>query len=472
MINRILIRTKVVQMLYCYLLTKSEFKINAAPEAPTPDKKFAYSVYLDLLMLVIELSGINAQAPSRTSAHNIDKKLASLRIGRVLLGELPIKDAIAKNSTDIQALQPVVQKLHDKILGSTVFKDFKKKRKVELNDEVDLWDTILESIVTKDVDFINIMKTVPDFSNLGLQRGLAAAQETLRAYYSSSSGYKNALNDLDRSLNNAYDLYVAMFALIVNLTREQEVRLENNKAKYLATAEDKNPNMKFVENLFVAELQKSEEIMHFIDKNGLWWENDIVLINSLLDSVVSSDLYKDYMADEERSYEKDCEFWRQVLKSIIFPSDDLAEALENKSIFWNDDLQIMGTFVLKTIKQAQTNVDQHVELLPKYKDEEDARFGAELFENSVKNYDTYRGYIEKFIKNESWDPDRTAFMDIVIMITAIAEMLNYPNIPVAVTMNEYVEIANSYSSAKSGQFVNGILYSVFEYLKQEQLLFK
>lgn len=472
MINRILIRTKVVQMLYCYLLTKSEFKINAAPEAPTPDKKFAYSVYLDLLMLVIELSGINAQSPAMPSRHVIDTKLASLRIGRALLAEFPIKDAIAKRSTDIAALQPVVQKLHDKILGSTVYKDFKKKRKVELNDEVDLWDTILESIVTKDVDFINIMKNVPDYSSIGLQRGLAAAQETLRAYYSSSFGYRNALNDLDRSLDRAYDLYASMFALIINLTREQELRLENNKAKYLATAEDKNPNMKFVENLFVEALANNDEIQHYITKNDLWWETDIVLINSLLDSVVSSDIYKAYMADEERSYEKDCEFWRQVLKSIIFPSDDLAESLENKSIFWNDDLTIMGTFVLKTIKQAQSNKDHRVELLPKFKDDEDARFGAELFEDAVKNYDKYRGYIEKFIKNEAWDPDRTAFMDIVIMVTAIAEMLNYPNIPVAVTMNEYVEIANSYSSAKSGQFVNGILYSVFEFLKKEQLLFK
>lgn len=168
----------------------------------------------------------------------------------------------------------------------------------------------------------------------------------------------------------------------------------------------------------------------------------------------------------------DCEFWRNVFKNIILPSDELAEALETKSVYWNDDLDIMGTFVLKTIKRIGGSAEEPVELLPKYKDEEDSRFGAELFMDAVNNLEEYRSYIDRFINASQWDPERLAFMDGVIMITAIAELLNYPLIPVPVTLNEYIEIANSYSTPRSGQFINGILYSVINYLRSEGKLTK
>ena len=90
----------------------------------------------------------------------------------------------------------------------------------------------------------------------------------------------------------------------------------------------------------------------------------------------------------------------------------------------------------------------------------------------MNHFDDYRAYIDKFINSSQWDPERLAFMDIVIMTTAIAEMLNYPQIPIPVTLNEYIEIANSYSTPRSGAFVNGILYSVINYLKEQGKLTK
>lgn len=180
------------------------------------------------------------------------------------------------------------------------------------------------------------------------------------------------------------------------------------------------------------------------------------------------------MANPKQDYQLDCDFWRELLKCVIFPSDTLAEALEAKSIFWNDDLPIMGTFVVKTLKQMSLDYDQTqgITLLSQYKDEEDANFGADLFMLAVNNYDLYRSYIDRFINNEQWDSERLAFMDIVVMVTAIAELINYPAIPIAVTMNEYIEIANSYSTPRSGQFVNGLLYSVSTYLQQEGIINK
>ena len=142
-------------------------------------------------------------------------------------------------------------------------------------------------------------------------------------------------------------------------------------------------------------------------------------------------------------------------------------------MFWNDDMQVMGTFVLKSLRQmASAKEGEPLPFLPQYKDAEDEAFGPELFTLAVEHRDEYRSYIDRFINAEHWDPERLAFMDIVIMTCAIAELLNYPAIPVPVTMNEYVEIANSYSTARSGQFVNGLLYSVSEYLRAEGKLTK
>ena len=158
------------------------------------------------------------------------------------------------------------------------------------------------------------------------------------------------------------------------------------------------------------------------------------------------------------------------MRKVIFPSDDLAEVLEGLSVYWNDDLNVMDSFVLKTIKRIST--EGKVRLLPKYKDDEDARFGMELFDAAVEHREEYRELIDRFIDRKQWDSERLAFMDIVIMITAITELLKYPAIPVPVTLNEYIEIANCYSTSKSGQFINGILYSVINYLKEEGRLNK
>ena len=187
---------------------------------------------------------------------------------------------------------------------------------------------------------------------------------------------------------------------------------------------------------------------------------------------MASEVYAAYMSAPATDRAADCDFWRTVFRTIILPSDDLAEVLESKSLYWNDDIDIMGTFVLKTIKRIGTSDKADVSLLPQYKDDEDARFGADLFLDTVNHFDDYRAYIDKFINSSQWDPERLAFMDIVIMTTAIAEMLNYPQIPIPVTLNEYIEIANSYSTPRSGAFVNGILYSVINYLKEQGKLTK
>ena len=170
----------------------------------------------------------------------------------------------------------------------------------------------------------------------------------------------------------------------------------------------------------------------------------------------------------------DCEFWRQVMKQIILPSDSLAELLESQSVYWNDDVDIIGTFVLKTFRRlsAVKEGDAAQAVLPQFKDKEDEKFGEELFTDTIDNYDTYRGHIDRFINANHWDPERLAFMDVIVMATAISELLNFPAIPIPVTLNEYIEIANAYSTPRSGQFINGILFSIINYLREEGKLLK
>ena len=158
------------------------------------------------------------------------------------------------------------------------------------------------------------------------------------------------------------------------------------------------------------------------------------------------------------------------MKKVVFIDENLTDALEAKSVYWNDDLDTVGTFVLKTIKRFEE--EGYEELLPKYKDDEDRLFAEKLFVNAVNNKDEYMKLIDMFVSKDSWETERLAFMDIVVLLVAIAELEKVPSVPTKVTMNEFIEIAKCYSTNKSGQFVNGILNSIINYLKKEGRLFK
>lgn len=476
MINRILIRIKVVQMLYAYMLTRSEFRIQNAPETASRDSKYAYSLYTDLLLLMLELSGYNVQPGKGNEkiVKGVDPKLSSTRMAKALFADNDIKGLILRSSSHISDYDHIAQRLHDAIVDSTAFKDYKRKRSVELSDDVRMWCAVLNTVIANDTALVEILRENPDFTTVGMKKAFAMTSDTLLGYNDTRSAYSSARNDLDRSLDKAYELYNSIFALIIELTRLQSERLEAAKGKYLATPEDLNPNTRFIDNALAMRLERDERLQEYIEANKISWSDDPVLIRSLLDEILKSKFYEEYMAAPSTDFAADCEFWRNALRYVIFESDTFAEALENSSLFWNDDLSIMGTFVLKTIRQISYDPDGSAggTMLPQYKDEEDSEFGPELFATAVTNFEQYRSYIDRFLNTEQWDSERLAFMDIVVMVCAITELINYPEIPLAVTMNEYVEIANTYSTNRSGQFVNGILFSVANYLREEGIISK
>ena len=475
MINRVLIRIKVVQMLYSYLLTKSEFRIEPAPESATRDKRFAYTVYIDTLLMILRLSGQNAGSQRQTSplaGHTIHPALTSSKLVRALRDDDQIKGIILRKNELPDDMADAIEPVYFALTDSSAYKNHIKSKSHEMADDVKFWAAVLPTVVLKNAKFVECARRNPDFSITGLEKGVEMAVATLESFSDNRYMLRDASKALTVSLDTAYELYHALLLLPAEITALRDVRIENARHKFLATPEDLNPNTRMIDNPLPARIAECDDMTEYLKSNPFSWDGDLDMIQRLLDRIMESKIYKDYMEAPATDYKTDCEFWRSVMKNIILPSDDLAEALESKSVYWNDDLEIMGTFVLKTLKRIASSPEGCVELLPKYKDEEDARFGAELFMDAVNNFDEYRSYVEKFINSTSWDPERMAFMDLIVMVTAIAELLNYPLIPIPVTLNEYIEIANAYSTPRSGQFVNGILYSVINYLQEQGKLNK
>lgn len=291
------------------------------------------------------------------------------------------------------------------------------------------------------------------------------------AYY--QNGGKNldtAEKELFFSLSKAYDLYNYLLLLMVEVTKQANKRLNAAKNKLVPTKEELFPNTKFVENRFIAQLEVNKQLLEFSNNQKKTWKNEADFVKTLCDKILESDIYKEYMASETSSYEEDRELWRKLYKNIIFNNIELDQVLEDQSLYWNDDKEIVDTFVLKTIKRFDEKNGAKQELLPEFKDEEDQDFARRLFRRTILNADYYRHLISENTKN--WDLDRVAFMDVVIMQIALAEILSFPNIPVSVSLNEYVEIAKLYSTPKSGGFINGTLDGIVNSLKKENKLTK
>ncbi|MDE5875687.1 MAG: transcription antitermination protein NusB, partial [Muribaculaceae bacterium] len=293
-------------------------------------------------------------------------------------------------------------------------------------------------------------------------------EETFRNFYASHDNIDEALKTLAKSMNMARELYFRLLILPVELANLRENQIEDNRNKYLPTDEDLNPNMRFVENGLVEALRNDPDINEYVERNDLSWvPEDKEMVADLLKEIMESELYEEYMNFPATDYQTDCEFWRNAFKQIIFHSESFLETMETKSVFWNDDLDIIGTFFLKTLKRFEEGGPDCKPVLGMYKDEEDALFGRQLFAEVVKNKDVYRRYIDDSISADKWDADRLAFMDVVIAMTALAEIVNFPKIPLAVSINEYIEIAKHYSTSKSGAFLNGILYSITNRMREE-----
>lgn len=464
MINRVLIRIKVVQMLYSYLLTEKLFMIESQPTPPTKEKRFAYKLYLDILAIMVELSEI-------IEIKGGYRPLLDNRFIKMIMNDEKIKSTMAKHRSENSAYININNSIASKIKESNIFKTYIKDNSENTANDLKIWQEIFNTIITKDLALYSEFEKIENFSLRGIDRLKELMEVTFRNFSSSQGHISDALKTLRISLDKAHELYFWLLLLPVELTNLREQQIDANRNKFITTDEDINPNLRFVENELINRLRHSEILNQYVETNKIsWMPNDRILINKLLKDIMESDIYNDYMNAPATDIHSDCEFWRNIYKHIVLDNLDFLETLEEKSVFWNDDISIIETFTLKTFKRFEYNPDSAI--LSMFKDEEDSVFGQELFKYTVKNKEEYRSYIDEFVKKESWDSERLAFMDVVIILTAIAEMLNFPKIPIKVTVNEYIEIAKAYSTPKSSSFINGILASIINSLKNQGKLLK
>ncbi len=289
-------------------------------------------------------------------------------------------------------------------------------------------------------------------------------------YQNKNNDLRNAEKELMFGMQKSYDLYYYMLILMLEITRTYENRVESKRNKFLPSEEDLNPNMNLINNKFIIQLSENKQLDRYLNERPLSWEDNDIFVKSLLDKILESDTYNEYSQIESPTYDEDREFWRKTFKQFIYVNEELDDILEDESIYWNDDVEIVQSFVLKTIKRFSEKSDASQSLLPMFKDEEDKQFALKLLDETIINEKKYRDLIEKH--TEKWDFDRIALMDMLIMQVALAEIFSFENIPTNVTLNEYIEIAKSYSTPKSNTFINGILDAIVQHLKNENLIFK
>ncbi|MCK9311313.1 MAG: transcription antitermination factor NusB [Bacteroidales bacterium] len=291
------------------------------------------------------------------------------------------------------------------------------------------------------------------------------------AYYQSDTkDLAKAEKEFFHSIEKACDLYYYLLQLILTITNYASQRLDSARNKYLPTEEEKNPNRKFIDNVFAAQLAQNKSLKSYLNNTKMSWVNQQGFIKSVYEQILSSDFYLEYMNMSEACYEADQEIWRKIFKNILQKSEDLPEVLEEQNIYWNDDLDIIITFVMKTIKRFKPETGKDQELLPMFKDDSDRKFASDLFCNSIRNREHYRELINESVKN--WEIERLALMDLLILQVALGEILDIDGIPVNVSHNEYIDIAKSYSTQKSGTFINGTLDNIVTELRKQNKLFK
>tara|TARA_B100000929_G_scaffold250157_1_gene209684 strand:- start:2131 stop:3126 length:996 start_codon:yes stop_codon:yes gene_type:complete len=260
---------------------------------------------------------------------------------------------------------------------------------------------------------------------------------------------------LQKSMEEMYDLFLLNLSLLVEIKNRAATFIEKSQQKYLATAEDKNPNLKFVQNELIQKIEQTEQFNTLLEDRKLnHWKRDDEYVGILWTALKESELYTEYLKTRTSTFKEDKDFVIAMFKEIVAPNEKLYEYLEDKKLTWLDDLPIVNTSLVKLLKKVK-ETDEQIKIPKLFKNLDDKEFAKDLFNKTVLHQEKYEEDIEG--KTPNWDKDRIAEIDAVLLKMAICEFLKFSSIPVKVTINEYLEIAKEYSTPKSSIFINGIL---------------
>lgn len=273
-----------------------------------------------------------------------------------------------------------------------------------------------------------------------------------------------AEKNLVSSVDKAYDLYLQMLELIVDVRRYAAERIEIARNKKLPTYEDLNPNMRFVENRAVTDIEESAALGNSVARRGLGWGDYPELIKRLYGRMTESEYYRTYMAAGTHDFAADRDMAIDFYIETVQDDEMLETVVEEQSIFWCDDIDFVLSMVVRTLEDFKPG-QEDIPLERQYRSDDDLSFTKELLRKTMVNFGGYQEYIEKYTRN--WDVERIAFLDNIIIACAMAELTGFESIPVKVTMDEYIEIAKYYSTPGSSVFINGVLDKIVEELRNE-----
>ena len=272
------------------------------------------------------------------------------------------------------------------------------------------------------------------------------------------------------SIDSILDLYLIMVTTLTEIRKKEIVFIETSSKKHLATAEDRNPNRKFINNAVLLMLEENNSLSMAIEKRKInnWQMNDDYIL-ILLNDVKKNGLYKKYMSNNINDFDEDKQFVIDMFIELIAPNEKLYDYLEDNKLTWIDDIPLVNTQILKQLKQITKDEDSF-KVSKLYKDQEDREYVSNLFKKTILNEkELAKEYIDK---TPNWDPERIAEIDTIILKMAICEFLKFPSIPIKVTINEYLEVSKEYSTPKSSIFINGILDNLLKDFQADNRIMK
>lgn len=299
--------------------------------------------------------------------------------------------------------------------------------------------------------------------------------KVLQALYgwqqSENADLNKGLKELELSISKVYDLYLVYLTLITELKFLAERRIEDGKVKKLPSEADLSPNLRFIENPVLGILSSNLMIRREAEKRKINWIGEQEIPRGILNMLKNSDMYNLYMLKPDPTFNQHRDFVADLFKEFVANSEDLQNWLDEKSIYWSDDMDMVAGMVIRTIKEIKTTSDENAPIFDLYKDpEEDAPFVKQLFTKVITGREEADDIINR--KADNWELERIAVMDRLLMRMAITEAKEFSSIPIKVTLNEYIEISKFYSTPKSNSFINGILDRAFTELKQKGLIKK
>ena len=297
--------------------------------------------------------------------------------------------------------------------------------------------------------------------------------KVLQAFYaffqSNNEDVLKGEKELFHSIEKIYDLYVYILMLFPSLKRQALIQIEEAKKSEYLRQDIHVLKTGFIDNQLVDLIEQSKVLQKISKDRKINWEGDVEndLTKKIFKEVYQTDNYKNLLQSESSSFNDDKDALVQLYKKEICNLEKLHHFFDEKSIYWQDDLDHVSSMILKTLKSITEN--QELEILPLWKEDE-YEFTQNLFRKAVLQKEENDAVLQTYSKN--WEKERLATMDSLLMNLAMTEALEFSSIPIKVTLNEYIEISKFYGTPKSNSFINGILDRIFEDYKKDGKLVK